>query len=43
MNIRVDIEALAPGMALSQADLVKLQTWFSPSFPTGGFTYSHGL
>lgn len=43
MNIRVDIEALAPGMALSQADLVKLQTWFSPSFPTGAFSYSHGL
>jgi len=29
--------------ALSHAGLTKLQTWFSPSFPIGGFSYSHGL
>jgi len=23
--------------------LIKLQTWFSPAFPTGAFSYSHGL
>jgi urease accessory protein len=24
-------------------DLLRLLTWFSPAFPTGGFGYSHGL
>lgn len=24
-------------------DLLKLQTWLSPAFPVGGFSYSHGL
>ena len=24
-------------------DLIKLQAWFSPSFPVGAFGYSHGL
>ncbi|MEO0328942.1 MAG: urease accessory protein UreF [Pseudomonadota bacterium] len=24
-------------------DLIRLQTWLSPAFPTGGFSYSHGL
>lgn len=23
--------------------LIRLQTWFSPAFPTGAFSYSHGL
>ena len=23
--------------------LLKLQTWFSPAFPIGAFSYSHGL
>ncbi|MBL4731911.1 MAG: urease accessory protein UreF [Rhizobiaceae bacterium] len=27
----------------SQQTLYKLQTWFSPSFPVGAYTYSHGL
>jgi len=26
-----------------QASLYTLQTWFSPSFPIGAYTYSHGL
>jgi len=26
-----------------QATLLKLLTWLSPAFPTGGFAYSHGL
>lgn len=30
-------------LTLSPADLTKLQTWFSPSFPVGAFSYSHGL
>ena len=25
------------------ADLIKLLTWLSPSFPTGGYAHSHGL
>ena len=28
---------IAPG------DLLRLQAWFSPAFPVGGFAYSHGL
>ena len=31
-------EALLPAAALQ-----KLMTWLSPSFPVGGYTYSHGL
>jgi urease accessory protein len=30
-------------MRISIDDLVKLQTWFSPAFPVGAFSYSHGL
>ncbi|RUM98191.1 urease accessory protein UreF [Pseudaminobacter arsenicus] len=30
-------------LEVSTADLTKLQTWFSPSFPVGAFSYSHGL
>ena len=29
--------------ALSPAGLIKLQTWLSPAFPVGSFSYSHGL
>jgi urease accessory protein len=36
-------EARALGLALSPAELVKLQAWFSPSLPVGAFSYSHGL
>ena len=25
------------------ADILRLQAWFSPAFPVGGFAYSHGL
>ena len=33
------------GMATTTmtSDLLKLLTWLSPAFPTGGFAYSHGL
>ena len=27
----------------STRDLLRLQAWLSPAFPTGGFSYSHGL
>ena len=30
-------------MRLNTHDLIKLQAWFSPSFPIGAFSYSHGL
>lgn len=43
MSIRRNSEGLAFGSVLSHADQAKLQTWFSPSFPTGAFSYSHGL
>ena len=26
-----------------QQDMMTLQTWFSPTFPTGAFSYSHGM
>lgn len=44
MNLRSEIVA-APAFVgrLSPADLLKLQTWFSPTFPVGAFSYSHGL
>ena len=29
--------------SLSPAGLIRLQTWLSPAFPVGGFSYSHGL
>lgn len=28
---------------IGTSELVKLQAWFSPSFPIGAFSYSHGL
>ncbi|MGV8940726.1 MAG: urease accessory protein UreF [Lysobacter sp.] len=34
---------IASGWALAPADLAKIQTWFSPAFPVGAFSYSHGL
>lgn len=36
-------EADALETGLSSAELIKLQAWFSPSFPIGSFSYSHGL
>jgi urease accessory protein len=30
-------------MDMTEASLYRLQTWLSPSYPTGGFSYSHGL
>lgn len=29
--------------SLSEGGLYRLMTWLSPSFPVGGYTYSHGL
>src|SRR5262249_55571469 len=33
--------AMTSGLALPQ--LLRLLTWASPAFPTGAFSYSHGL
>jgi urease accessory protein len=30
-------------MMITITDLVRLLTWLSPGFPTGGYAYSHGL
>jgi urease accessory protein len=30
-------------MTIETAALVRLMSWLSPAFPTGGFNYSHGL
>jgi len=30
-------------MAIDAAKLLRLQSWFSPAFPIGAFSYSHGL
>lgn len=30
-------------VTLSTTDVTRLQAWFSPSFPIGAFSYSHGL
>lgn len=43
MNTRVDGAGAAFGTMLSYPELLKLQTWFSPAFPIGSFSYSHGL
>lgn len=43
MTIHTEDVPITFGISLSDADLVKLQTWFSPSFPIGAFSYSHGL
>ena len=29
--------------AVTSGDLIRLQTWLSPAFPVGSFSYSHGL
>jgi urease accessory protein len=31
------------GMSTEALALLRLQSWLSPSFPTGGYAYSHGL
>src|SRR5438128_2217034 len=33
----------AIGFGLTAKQILALQTWLSPAFPTGGFAYSHGL
>jgi len=43
MNTRAEHAGFACGPPLSHPELLKLQTWFSPSFPIGSFSYSHGL
>lgn len=44
MNVYTDTStAQEARLQLSPEGLVKLQTWFSPSFPVGAFSYSHGL
>lgn len=43
MSSPIQAEAVTAGTALSAAELAKLQSWFSPSFPVGSFSYSHGL
>jgi len=35
--------AMATTTATEQARLYRLMAWLSPAFPTGGFSYSHGL
>jgi urease accessory protein len=30
-------------MRIATHELIRLQSWFSPSFPIGAFSYSHGL
>ncbi len=34
---------IAKGIVMSETALLRLMTWLSPSFPIGGFSYSHGL
>ena len=43
MNLRAEAEGVGFGFGLSPDALAKLQSWFSPSFPIGSFSYSHGL
>jgi urease accessory protein len=44
MNMRTTSPAAQKaGLELSPEGLTRLQTWFSPSFPVGAFSYSHGL
>jgi urease accessory protein len=37
------IDTMPTGTAMSDAAIMRLLTWLSPSFPTGAFAYSHGL
>lgn len=34
---------MPPSQTDTDGGLARLLTWFSPAFPTGGFSYSHGL
>lgn len=44
MNVHADTPiSLEAGLQLSPEGLTRLQTWFSPAFPVGAFSYSHGL
>ncbi|HET6630259.1 MAG TPA: urease accessory protein UreF [Woeseiaceae bacterium] len=44
VNIHTNMAEWLPcGSPLAPADLLKIQAWFSPSFPVGAFGYSHGL
>ncbi|MEM7667981.1 MAG: urease accessory protein UreF [Pseudomonadota bacterium] len=38
-----DVRAESTSPGLSPKSLFTLATWFSPSFPVGAYTYSHGL
>lgn len=35
--------ALTAGRIMDEAALYRLMAWLSPAYPTGGFSYSHGL
>ena len=37
-RIHISCEALLPSLAL-----LRLQSWLSPTFPSGAYSYSHGL
>lgn len=43
MNICTSMAEASAGAALSHAELIKLQAWFSPAFPIGAYSFSHGL
>ena len=43
MTEPIRLRAEAAPAALALADLAKLMAWLSPSFPTGAYSYSHGL
>lgn len=38
MNVQLALDT-----ALAPVDLLRVQAWFSPAFPVGSFSYSHGL
>ena len=35
--------AIAMNMVIEPLHLLRLQSWLSPGFPIGAFSYSHGL
>lgn len=37
------VDPITAQPAISPEELVRLQTWFSPAFPIGAFSYSHGI
>ncbi len=41
--ITITMRGMSIKMASIHHDMMILQNWFSPSFPTGAFSYSHGL